>query len=648
MKNNNFKALALLTIITLGLALPMMAQSDGFFRYNEDIYGDRATASGSLTNQTFGQDPGTSVTGGITNQQFGVPVGSGLLIMVAAGAGYAVVRRRRSMRKAGTMLLALAMVLTFTQCKKRIENVTPSNNGGTFITLNIGNDAKHHVVTQGQPWPNGDLGTIEWEEEDFIFVISGQNPVGVLQYHEDINGFSGIIGPGNIFDLPFSPVEGEPLNFVFTGGFLPEDDWTIDISNQLDDLAVLSCGVSDETYPSAGNVYNSVLENKCALVKFTLSTATTEAVRVSNMVTTAQMVVTANGVDIRPTSTTGNILLRQNDSDKPEERWAVLLPQSAVSNASVLIRDGLYQNAVNVPAVSINDLKYATIDLEHATYTKCEPYFSISGSKIVQFAPGNLQYKAAGTGAGYRFAEHQWDYVGGTDNDGDWGNVYEGGVKCSNNLIADDYTGWIDLFGWGTGSNPTLSTIDTYDDPAAGTTQETTIYDPYDEWGKYIDDGKWYTLSKSEWECVISNKTALAIRENKIAAATVHNVCGVVLLPDYFDLPDDCSFTLPTLDPTNPYDNIYNYMDQYTLNVYTDAQWGLMEEAGAIFLPASGYRSSGTAYMMDATYKFKAYWSTSDKGAKTCFALMAKNAMWVDDFFRCQGMSVRLVHNYEF
>ena len=403
MKNNNFKALALLTIITLGLALPMMAQSDGFFRYNEDIYGDRATASGSLTNQTFGQDPGTSVTGGITNQQFGVPVGSGLLIMVAAGAGYAVVRRRRSMRKAGTMLLALAMVLTFTQCKKRIENVTPSNNGGTFITLNIGNDAKHHVVTQGQPWPNGDLGTIEWEEEDFIFVISGQNPVGVLQYHEDINGFSGIIGPGNIFDLPFSPVEGEPLNFVFTGGFLPEDDWTIDISNQLDDLAVLSCGVSDETYPSAGNVYNSVLENKCALVKFTLSTATTEAVRVSNMVTTAQMVVTANGVDIRPTSTTGNILLRQNDSDKPEERWAVLLPQSAVSNASVLIRDGLYQNAVNVPAVSINDLKYATIDLEHATYTKCEPYFSISGSKIVQFAPGNLQYKAAGTGAGYRF-----------------------------------------------------------------------------------------------------------------------------------------------------------------------------------------------------------------------------------------------------
>ena len=552
------------------------------------------------------------------------------------------------MKKISVILMAVALVLGMTQCRKRIENVTPSNQGGTLITLKVDNNAKHYVITTGEPWPNGNLGKVEFEEEDFIFVISGQNPVGVLQYHEDLEGFTGIIGPGNIFDLPFSPVEGEPLYFVFTGGFLPEDDYTIDISNQSEDLAVLSCGVSDVAYPSEGNIYNCVLENKCALVKFTLSTATTEDVRVSNMVTTAQLVVTANGVDILPTSITGNILLKQNDSDKPEERWAVLLPQDAVSNASVLIRDGVYKNAVDVPALSVNDLEYATIDLEHATYTKCEPYFSISGSKIVQIAPGNLQYKAAGTGAGYRFAEHQWDFVGGTDNDGDWGNVYEGGVKCSNNNIAPDYEGWIDLFGWGTGSNPTLSTIDTYDNPAEGTTQETCIYDPFDDWGQYVGDGKWYTLSKSEWECLISNKTELAIRENKIAAATVHNVAGVVLLPDYFDIPDGCSFTLPTLDPTNPYDNIYNYMDQYTLNVYTDAQWALMEEAGAIFLPASGYRSSGTAYMMDATYKFKAYWSTSDKGAKTCFALMAKNAMWVDDFFRCQGMSVRLVHNYEF
>jgi hypothetical protein len=90
-KTTTLKALVLSMVMTLGFVMPMAAQTDGFFKNNnEDIYGNR--------------DGGTSVTGSsITNQQFGqtVPVGSGLLIMVAAGAGYAVARRRRSMRKAG-------------------------------------------------------------------------------------------------------------------------------------------------------------------------------------------------------------------------------------------------------------------------------------------------------------------------------------------------------------------------------------------------------------------------------------------------------------------------------------------------------------------------------------------------------------------
>ena len=110
-KTTTLKALALSMIMTLGLALPMMAQSDGFFKYNEDYMNRDATTGnitnqtfglnpgnsviGSITNQTFGQDPGTNVTGGITNQQFGAPLGSGLLIMMMAGMGYAVAKNKR-------------------------------------------------------------------------------------------------------------------------------------------------------------------------------------------------------------------------------------------------------------------------------------------------------------------------------------------------------------------------------------------------------------------------------------------------------------------------------------------------------------------------------------------------------------------------
>ena len=75
--------------------------------------------------------------------------------------------------------------------------------------------------------------------------------------------------------------------------------------------------------------------------------------------------------------------------------------------------------------------------------------FSVSESAQVYFSQGNLQYQAS-TGI-WRFAEHQWDYVGGTEPEyGIYGNVYELGVRCDNTLISQNYDGWIDLFPWAT------------------------------------------------------------------------------------------------------------------------------------------------------------------------------------------------------
>lgn len=54
--------------------------------------------------------------------------------------------------------------------------------------------------------------------------------------------------------------------------------------------------------------------------------------------------------------------------------------------------------------------------------------FSVSDSTKVYFSQGNLQYQASTNT--WRFAEHQWDYVG---ND--------------NENISEKYAGWIDLFG---------------------------------------------------------------------------------------------------------------------------------------------------------------------------------------------------------
>ena len=81
--------------------------------------------------------------------------------------------------------------------------------------------------------------------------------------------------------------------------------------------------------------------------------------------------------------------------------------------------------------------------------------FSVNANgQQVQFSQGNLQYRVSTRV--WRFAEHQYDVVG----DATAGNVYENGVKCNNEAIGNDYDGWIDLFGWGTGSTPTLSVTD--------------------------------------------------------------------------------------------------------------------------------------------------------------------------------------------
>lgn len=57
--------------------------------------------------------------------------------------------------------------------------------------------------------------------------------------------------------------------------------------------------------------------------------------------------------------------------------------------------------------------------------------FSVSATKKVYFSKGNLQYQASTNT--WRFATNQWDRIG-----------------SGNSSISSSYSGWIDLFGWGT------------------------------------------------------------------------------------------------------------------------------------------------------------------------------------------------------
>ena len=183
----------------------------------------------------------------------------------------------------------------------------------------------------------------------------------------------------------------------------------------------------------------------------------------------------------------------------------------------------------------------------------------------VRFSKGNLQYQASTDT--WRFAERQDRFVG----DATHGNVFENGVKSNNALISNTYTGWIDLFGWGTGNNPTLHTTNY------------STYSTFVDWGQNtISNGgnqsnTWRTLTKDEWDYLFNDRTNATA---KYGIGNIGGVGGLIILPDSWSLPQNCTFNAGVDGPEG----------DWTYKTYTFAQWIEMEANGAVFLPVAGYR----------------------------------------------------------
>ncbi len=200
--------------------------------------------------------------------------------------------------------------------------------------------------------------------------------------------------------------------------------------------------------------------------------------------------------------------------------------------------------------------------------------FSVSESKQVHFAKGNLEYDSIG---GYHFAANQYDYGG--------------------------------YFGWGTGSNPTNTSIHWED------------YPTFDDWGSRIDGG-WRTLTDDEWHYVIWDR---ADASAKRGAATVCGVHGMVLLPDGWN------------------DGAFNagFDKGWNTNEYDAVSWADMEAAGAVFLPAAGFHSSYVEIE-------GGYWSSTSDGDPHLADLMhfCENYVYDNDSYgRNCRLPVRLVQD---
>ena len=218
--------------------------------------------------------------------------------------------------------------------------------------------------------------------------------------------------------------------------------------------------------------------------------------------------------------------------------------------------------------------------------------FSTGKYEYAEFATGNLQHNPKS--GDWRFAKQQYQFVG------------EQNIELGN----PDFKGWIDMFGWSTdatdnnfGVNPSLAK-DFYNGN-------------FVDWGTKMGEG-WKTLTEDQWKYLLYTR---ANATNLKQIAFVDTVFGVMLFPDNWELPSEC-----TVEPTLNHDDADRY-DFYSYN-YDLYQWQKMEMAGAVFLPAAGRRCGGygNKYKIDGTLSDSEYKLQYETNEMACYWTSSKHS----------------------
>ena len=233
--------------------------------------------------------------------------------------------------------------------------------------------------------------------------------------------------------------------------------------------------------------------------------------------------------------------------------------------------------------------------------------FSVSDSKQVTFSKGNLQYHPANNE--WRFAESQLDYIGDANS------------NCSST-----YNGWLDLFGWSTSATNFGVSTSTSNSDYSGS---------FVDWGinQIGNDAPntWRTLTEDEWNYVVFNRpNASSLR----GVAQVNGVNGLTLLPDNWSCPAGVTFK-------SGFHSNYGVDYYAAYQTFTAAEWSKLESAGAVFLPAAGYR-----YRTDVDYvqNSSSYWSATDYSSLLAYFLsFSSDGAGMNYGSRHNGLSVRLV-----
>ena len=244
--------------------------------------------------------------------------------------------------------------------------------------------------------------------------------------------------------------------------------------------------------------------------------------------------------------------------------------------------------------------------------------FTVNASgRQVQFTRGNMEYMKSHQMA--HVINHPWEVLTGLNK---W---------CA----VENFINWLDLFGWGTGTDESIIQYDTL-----------ASYDTFVDWGEmsYFDGscapGTLRTLSAEEWHYLL-NEREDAANKRTIGAVYMADhgspLSGAILLPDEFQLPEGL--------------DIHTDAKNFNVNDYTRPEWFQMEKNGAVFLPLTAYRKDTVVYDYDdnqACALVGHYWTSTIDGEGSAKSIQIdENGLSIVSSPRYLGMGVRLVKDAE-
>ena len=514
------------------------------------------------------------------------------------------------MKKLSTIIMALALVLGMSQCKKQ-ETPTNGNSGEmVHITLNV-NDSESLAVNVndngGRHAVAPSLGVIQFTNGDKLYVGNNGHYVGYLQYVVDQSGrrFDGYID-GNACST------NDKLHFYFLGGKEPATaptagtttDFTIDIANQSQNLPVLCYGKSNEDYSTNGS-YTASLAYKCALVKFNLNKETNYICTLLNMPTEATIDF-ANKA-ITPTAITDTIDLYREEGNTGV-RWAILLPGTKLSADGHVTGTGVNANSENVTvgtALKANDFIKSGFTLKNPVFAAPGAdyavknsdgelkQFSVSSTQKVYFSRANLMCNAANPNQPvWGFHENQIDECPGF---GAINNTSGSGTSGIHITDSDE----MDRFSWGFHSPTPVSEEDWVDGSRNLNWNDGT------DWGCALRNtaygNYWRTLTAAEWKYLLNNRSGKRflratwkqpVYDDDGILVSLMATNGIFIAPDGYNGGSTSGYT-----EWNQANKIHSFFGTGYINLVNE-----LLDAGCVFLPALGYRQGSYYYEYNYHY----------------------------------------------